>query len=310
MRKLKDFVLSPFEGAIIILVLVGILAIAFLVHYKFSFLNFFFLPVILAGYYLGKKEAVLFSTFCVLVVALYLIFRHLFMEPAGQAALTLDEVINLATWGGFLILTGALIGGLSEKREHELAKMRQAYVGVLAIMLKYLEMADEEKPRSLRTSLLAGMIAKRAGLPMREIENIKSAALLSQARELQSSLPLFGEVTDVVRLEQKGKKPRLSDQEQVMLNTTASLLKEIEPLLLAYFQHYVKEADKLDKDTDAIPPGASIVALAELVDGLQTQGTARLGKAEVNSFKDIESLSGRAFPSSLIEVLRDVILTL
>ena len=310
MRKLKDFVLSHFEGAIIILVLVGILAIAFLVHYKFSFLNFFFLPVILAGYYLGKKEAVLFSTFCVLVVALYLIFRHLFMEPAGQAALTLDEVINLATWGGFLILTGALIGGLSEKREHELAKMRQAYVGVLAIMLKYLEMADEEKPRSLRTSLLAGMIAKRAGLPMREIENIKSAALLSQARELQSSLPLFGEVTDVVRLEQKGKKPRLSDQEQVMLNTTASLLKEIEPLLLAYFQHYVKEADKLDKDIGAIPPGASIIALAELVDGIQTQGTARLGKVAVNSFKDIESLSGRAFPNSLIEVLRDVILTL
>jgi hypothetical protein len=310
MRKLKDFVLSHFEGSIIILVLVGILAIAFLVHYKFSFLNFFFLPVILSGYYLGKKEAVLFSTFCVLVVALYLIFSHLFMEPTGQATLTLDEMINLATWGGFLILTGALIGGLSEKREQELAKMRQAYIGVLAIMLKYLEMADEEKPRSLRVSLLAGTIAKRAGLPVREIENIKSTALLSKAGELQSSLPLFEEVADVVRLEQKGKKPRLSDQEQVMLNTTASLLKEIEPLLLAYFQHYVKEADKLDKDTNAIPPGASIVALAELVDGLQTQGTARLGKAEVNSFKDIENLSGRAFPNFLVEVLRDVILTL
>ena len=67
MIKIKKFVLKHFEASLIILILVGILAIAFLVHYKFSFLNFFFLPVILSGYFLGKRRAVLTSIFCILL---------------------------------------------------------------------------------------------------------------------------------------------------------------------------------------------------------------------------------------------------
>jgi len=37
---------------------VGTLAIALLVHYKLSFLNFFFLPVILAGYFTRRGDNV------------------------------------------------------------------------------------------------------------------------------------------------------------------------------------------------------------------------------------------------------------
>jgi hypothetical protein len=59
MGRLKTFFLQRFELALIILIFIGILAIAFLVHYKLAFLNFFFLPVILSGYFLGKRQAVL-----------------------------------------------------------------------------------------------------------------------------------------------------------------------------------------------------------------------------------------------------------
>ncbi len=306
MRRLKNFVLDHFQASIVSLVFVGVLATAFLVHYKFSFLNFFFLPVLLAGYYLGKREAVLFSTFCVLMVILYLVFARLLGGPGAQSGLSLDEVIDLTTWGGFLILTGAIIGRLSEKREQELTKMRQAYIGVLEIILKYLEMADEEKPRSLRVSLLAGTIGKRAGLSTREIENIKSAALLAMAGELRSSLPLFGEVTDFMSLEPGRRKSRGDVHEQVLLKTTASLLKEVEPILLDYYKHYIQEADLLDKNLEGISTGASVIALAEILDGLQTQGKARLGREEINSFKDIERFSDRAFRGSLIDILRNL----
>jgi hypothetical protein len=310
MRKLKKLIIEHFEISLIILIFLGIFAIAFLVHYKFSFLNFFFLPVILAGYYLGKKQAVLIGTFCVLLIILYLIFTRLGFAFASKPTLTLDDIINLVTWGSFLIITAAIIGQVSEQRESRIANIQRAYIGVLDIMLKYLEVADEEKPHSLRVSLLAGMIAKRAGLSTREIENIKSVALLCEAGELQSSLPLFEEVAGFMGAETNIVKTPLSSREKVMLKTTASLLKEIEPLLVGYFRHYVQEADQLDKKLEEIPVGASVIAIAELLDWIQTQGVAHLGKEEFQSYKDIEKLSGRTFHEPSVRALREVILTL
>jgi len=73
MKKFKFFIMEHFEEAMISLVFFGIIVIAFFVYYKLSFLNFFFIPVILTGYFLGKKKAVLIGILCVLSVILYLI---------------------------------------------------------------------------------------------------------------------------------------------------------------------------------------------------------------------------------------------
>jgi hypothetical protein len=75
-----------------------------------------------------------------------------------------------------------------------LKNLQRAYIGVLEIMLKYLEVADEKRPRSLRISLLAGKIAAAAGLPTFQVENIKSAALLLEAGDLRSNIPLYEQV--------------------------------------------------------------------------------------------------------------------
>jgi len=304
MRKLKTYILLHFEVTLVFLIFIGILAIAFLVHYKFSFLNFFFLPVILAGYFLGRRQAVLSGIFCILVVVLYLVFsRTLF--GAGQG-LTLDEIINLVTWGSFLILTGAVIGTVSEQRESRLKNLKRAYIGVLEIMLKYLEVADKEKPRSLRVSLLAGEIAQAAGLPKRDVENIKSAALLYDAGDLQANLPLFKEVANFIAGGVKGPEEELSDREQVMLKTTASLLKEIEPILIGYFHSYVEEAEVMDKDLNKIPLGSSIIALADLYDRVSA-GLPSSPIQGVKSLADIEKLADRVFPASIIQALQRVI---
>ena len=304
MRKLKTYILLHFEVTLVFLIFIGILAIAFLVHYKFSFLNFFFLPVILAGYFLGRRQAVLSGIFCILVVVLYLVFsRTLF--GAGQG-LTLDEIINLVTWGSFLILTGAVIGTVSEQRESRLKNLKRAYIGVLEIMLKYLEVADKEKPRSLRVSLLAGEIAQAAGLPKRDVENIKSAALLYDAGDLQANLPLFKEVANFIAGGVKAPEEELSDREQVMLKTTASLLKEIEPILIGYFHSYVEEAEIMNKDLNKIPLGSSIIALADLYDRVSA-GLPSSPIQGVKSLADIEKLADRVFPASVIQALQRVI---
>jgi hypothetical protein len=303
-KKIKSLALKHFETTLIIIILLGIIAIAFLVQYKIAFLNFFFLPVILAGYYLGKRQAVLAACLCVLLITLYLIFTHVLMNKTP--ALSLDEILNTVTWAGFLILTGGVIGTIAEQREARLKNLERAYVGVLEILLKYLEVADEKKPRSLRVSLLAGRIAAALGLAKFQVENIKSAALLLEAGDLRSNIPLYERVAAFMETESRLAEKKLEDKEKILLKTTASLLKEVEPLLLGYFYHYVEEADILDKDLNNIPIGSSIIALADLYDRMTTGLVAPQWKDKVKSPADLQKFSGRAFPQAAVKALFQV----
>jgi len=305
MKKIKKFIGDHFEGLIITLVFIGVLGIAFLIHYKFDFLNFFLLPIILSGYLLGKRKAILTAFFCIALVFLYLVFYKLYLGL--EVAFSTGEIIRMATWGGFLILTAAIIGTFTEERERRLERMRRSYFGALKIMLKYLEVADEAKPRSLRVSLLAGEIAKTAELSKTELENIKSAALLYEAGDLQSSLPFFEEIVNFISGDMKIPEEQAKDKERVELNAMASLLKTIEPILAGYFLHYIEEADKLDKDLNAIPSGSSIIALANLYDRVENKVPTSLGEEKIETLEDIEKLSGRSFSTSFVRALKETI---
>lgn len=301
-RKIKRFVFRHFEGSLIVLIFVGALAIAFLVNYKLSFLNFFFLPVILSGYFLGKRNAVLTAFFCVLLVVLGLVFMNYFTHP--RIVLSFDDFINLVTWGSFLVLTGAIVGTVSEQKESKLAKLRQSYVGVLDILFKYLEVADEKTPHSVRVSHIAGKISETVGLEKRDVENIKSAALLIEAGDLHSSIPFFGEVSGFLEAEGKVLADPLKDREKVILKTAGSLLKEVEPVLANYYLHYVQEAHTTDKDFDRIPMGSSIIALADVYDRIVHNLPNPHGLKELTSLSDIRLLSGRYFPDAAVQALQ------
>lgn len=305
MKTIKTFFLAHFEGSLILLILLGILAIAFLVHFKFAFLNFFFLPVILAGYFLGKREAVLTGILSILLVLFYLLFSKIL--AGSGVGLNLDEGITLVTWSSFLILIAAAIGTLSEQREARMKNLYSAYIGVLGILLKYLEVADEEKPRSVRIAHMAGKMAGVAGLDRRQVENIKSAALLFEAGDLRSSLPLFEEISDFMGTGGKISKPPFGDRETVLLKTTTSLLKDVEPILSSYYRYYVQDADKLDKNLSEIPVGSSILALADIYDRVENNAPPFHDLEEYSSLKNILSLSGRTFHEAAVNALQIVV---
>lgn len=305
MKKIKTWVQKHFELSIVILILIGIFVTAFLVYNKLGFLNFFFLPVILSGYFLGKRKAILTGSFCIVSVILYQFFMNISKGQRWQP--TLDELTHIISWASFLILTAAIIGILSEQKERRIKKMGRSYIGALKIMLKYFEVADEKKPHSLRVSHLSGKIAQAAGLNTTEVENIKSAALLHESGDLQSSLLFFEEVVDFMSGDMKISETQTIDKEQILLSTTASLLSAIEPLLSGYYQYYVKEADKLDKDLNEIPVGSSIIAIANLYDKIVSQVPGSLGGVEIGSLEDIDGLSGRSFPASFIRALREAV---
>lgn len=307
MTKIATFIRRHFEGSLLLLIFIGILAIVFLAYYKLAILNFFFIPVIISGYFLGRKRAVLTAVLCVCAVIFYLVFFNLIYEI--RAGLSFDEIISLVSWASFLILTAAIIGMFSEQAETRLKKMRRSYIGALKIILKYMEVADEKKPHTLRVSLLAGKIARAAGLSPGEIENIKSAALLHDMGDLSSSLPFFEEMADFMKSDVKVSETQTVNREQVLMNTTASLLRTIEPILRNYYRYYIQEAHRADKDLKEIPYGSSIVALANLYDKVATHFPASFGGESIKSLEDIEKFSGRSFPALFIRALKEVVKT-
>jgi len=303
MKKVSRFIQDHFETALIILIILGILAIAFLVHYKLAFLNFFFLPVILAAYFLGKDRGVLVAVLCVLVVFFYLLLLGMVFGP--RDTLTLDEIISLTAWAGFLILTGAILGAASEQRQKRLENLNRTYVGLLEILFKYLQFGDKTKPESVRVAHLAGRIAVTAGLDTRQVENIKSAALLCEIGNLRENIPLFMTMTEFVRKELS--RSSLLDREKVMLNSTTSLLNEVKPLVDGFYLHYVKESDKLTKDLREIPFGSAVIALANIYDKIRTGAPPFQNRPEFSDLSRVRELAGTAFQESAVNALMLVV---
>src|SRR5437773_12490399 len=68
LEGLKAYLLKNFEQTFVLLTLVSTVLINYFVQQKIAFLNFYYLPIILAGYYLGRTKAVLGAVFSFLVI--------------------------------------------------------------------------------------------------------------------------------------------------------------------------------------------------------------------------------------------------
>src|SRR5213594_2354412 len=148
LEGLKAYLLKNFEQAFVLLTLVATVLINYFVEQKIAFLNFYFLPIILAGYYLGRTKAVLGAVFSFLVMLLYVYVRpEAFSTSQGNLAADpqIALYLQVLTWGSFLVLAGAVVGGLHEKltrefettrRQNEVLQKQQDELNVVNVALK------------------------------------------------------------------------------------------------------------------------------------------------------------------------------
>ena len=112
MEKLKRYVFKHFESHFIFTILISVILINFFIYSKVAFLNFYYLPIMLAGYYLGRRTAVLGAFFTILMVWVF-VLADLDNYYAQEEKFHL--YFHLTVWAGFLMLAGWVIGGLKEK---------------------------------------------------------------------------------------------------------------------------------------------------------------------------------------------------
>lgn len=122
MNQFKDYLFKNFESVFILLILVSVSLVNYFIYSKIAFLNFYYLPIMVAGYYLGKRLAVLGAFLTGLMVWVFvLVDEEKFITQSGS----FDLYFNLTVWMCFLILAGWLIGSVSEKFKQEYEKSLQ-----------------------------------------------------------------------------------------------------------------------------------------------------------------------------------------
>ena len=175
------------ERTLELLLILSTLGIAGLLHSlnvgKFTVLNLFFLPIVIAGFFLGRYRAGVLALLSV-VIAGVIVSQDI---PAFGAAMPPVLVaMAMTVWAAILGLTSLLVGTLSDDRGRKAVEAHEAHVGVVEVLSRYLQTINPTlESRAQRVSQLSEQVATRMRLSAREIDNIRVAALLMDMENVE-----------------------------------------------------------------------------------------------------------------------------
>ena len=101
----QTFLRDNLNDIILLTVLIGLTAIKFAIEDKLMSLNFFFILILVTGYTLGKRFAILTAFLTILIV-----WAFILSDKTSFLVHYSNDVLNfyMTLWSGFLILTGWL----------------------------------------------------------------------------------------------------------------------------------------------------------------------------------------------------------
>jgi hypothetical protein len=155
----------------------------FLVASQRMALVFYFLPTLYSAYYFGRRHATLTAVASVVLVALLA-----YTNPAmfrSHVVLPFDaRWFDLTVWGGVLMVAGYVTGTLHERNQQTLREMEEGYDGMLAILQNFLANQKYSEAHAYRISMCATKIAETLGLDSTSLDDLRTAALLFNLKEL------------------------------------------------------------------------------------------------------------------------------
>ena len=154
----------------------------FLVASQRMALVFYFLPTLYSAYHFGRRHATLTAVASIVLVVLLVslnptMFRRHVEVPLGIW-------FDLTVWGGILMVAGYATGTLYEKNQKSLREMEEGYDGMLVILQNFLANQKYSETHAYRISMCATKIAEAVGLDAKSLEDIRTAALLFNMKDL------------------------------------------------------------------------------------------------------------------------------
>ncbi len=316
------------ERIVILSILLALLVTHLLVVNKTAFLGFYYLPILLAAYFCGKRITLLLSILAVFLVVLYSLVEPGKMSPEiprqeqqlerlRPGSIPYKKVSDridrekfklhffLIAWGSFLVLTAIVASTLSHQKQRRVQELRQAYVGILQILTKYLELADRYSAgRSMRVAELAKGMSQHLQLDEEAMANIHIAALLHDLGHKETSALILGKSANLGR--ESGTKittHRVDGQE--LLRSVGSVLEGVVPIVNAYREYFVVE--RRERPTEPVTIAAEIIAVARAYDDMVTGTPTRKAKPPSDALEEIRASAARGFSPEVVEALEQAV---
>ncbi|MDD5680079.1 MAG: HD-GYP domain-containing protein [Candidatus Omnitrophica bacterium] len=262
------------------------LLIFYFVEDKEIFINFFFLPTLLAGYAYEAKGGVITAVVAVIFVSIIA-----FMSFDNYAEFITRRVL---LWGCFLIISGYIIGTLTEK-------INAIYLGTISTLALAMESRDPYTyGHSSRVAEIAVRIARKLGLSKHEQNLIRTAGVLHDIGK-------FGIREDILR-----KKEPLTSEEYdhirqhpligASILSPIKLLKNIIPYIYYHHEH-VDGTGYLHKTGSEIPLAARILSVADAYDAMTTDRPYRNALKREEILKIFNDEKGKQFDKNVVDAL-------
>jgi len=306
MEELKQFIMKHFEKLLVaIIFVVAFLGTYFIQEVSLIF-NFYYLPVLVASYFLGRRIGILVALLSILdVLICAMLFPHRFFSDP----VLWHDIVKLSSWSVFLFLASVTVGTLYEQNEHRLQDLKNAYIGIVEILAKYLESTDRyTKGHSVRVAEYAREIAIAMELPRAQVDNIRAAGLLHDVGKIEISAEVLGKAAALTAEEKE-----LMDSHTVkgahLLTSVGSVLKEVVPIVVAHHKYFIDTIEGTEKEAQkTIPLGARIVAVADAAfDAMTTDRPYRKGMQPWQALEEIVAKSGKQFDPEVVSAFKRVV---
>ena len=286
--RTKQAMYDHFEQTLVVVLVVSLMLINFTVDYKLAFLSFYYLPIIAAGFLLGRTTAVWAAVLTVLLVT----FFQAVTGWGGAPGFTEPTIMYFAPWGGFLILTGYAVGTLSDQRKERAEDVKRTYFALLEMLTFHLDAADRHRRgHSYRVAERAMAIGHKLALRDDQIEDLRVAGLLHEMGPQDPRVArMFADF------------PREIREVPVASSMRAAL-----DTVTAYSRYHELIGDDWPVDALRIPMAVKILAVADAYETLLTPSDTRPAFAPWNALEEIDRGAGRTFATEVVQALRHTI---
>jgi HD domain len=292
--RARWFVFEHFELMLVLLLVSSMLAIHWFVDQKIAFLSFYYLPVIAAGFYLGRRSAVWSAVFIVGLVAFFEFFVGLNGTAAIDSGVNVNLLLTLVPWAGFLILTGYAVGTLADQRRQRLDDLKRAYMTMLELLTFHLESSERHnRGHSFRVAERAVSLGRELGMRSEELEDLRVAALLHELGPQDPRLlRLFEQFPGDVR----------------QLPIATSMRAALD--LVSEYSHYHEHVGA-DWPVDLVRGSLAVkvLAVADAFETLQMPSPNRPPFSPWSAVEEIERGAGQIFATDVVRALRKLAAT-
>jgi putative nucleotidyltransferase with HDIG domain len=303
MEQIKQYIMKHFEKVLVAIIFVVAFFGTYFIEEVSLIFNFYYLPVLVASYFLGRRIGILVAILSILDV---LICAMLFPNRFFSGILW-HNIVRLSSWSVFLFLASVTVGTLYEQNDRRLSDLKNAYIGIIEILAKYLESTDRyTKGHSIRVSELAMEVAIAMELPRTQVDNIRAAGLLHDIGKIEISADVLGKAAALTS-EEKALMDSHAVKGAYLLSSVGSVLKEVVPIVVAHHKYFMDTIEGSEKDTQKIPLGARIVAVADAFDAMVTDRPYRKGMQPWNAVEEIIAKAGKQFDPEVVNAFKRVI---